>query len=136
MGTKASHSARLRGVAPLDDKLQAADVTGGFLPAFDRPAHLHEGRDRNRRIEYLEITAHKGGSLQRGRAKNAHAAVAQIVDATVKFLGSLGLGARGRSRSQTSCVHFKHLRKPLMLATFTIGEVAHSMTSCPKFPFS
>ena len=53
MGAKACHSAGLRGVVQLDDKLKAADVTGRFLPTFDSPAHLHEGRNRNRRIEYL-----------------------------------------------------------------------------------
>lgn len=148
MGTKACHSVRLGGVSegfqrgwkveragPLDDELKAADITRGFLSAFDRPPYLHERGNRNRRIEYLEIAAHKRGGLEGARTENAHAAVAQIVKATVKLFRSLGLGTRARTGSQTACVHFEHLRKTLMLTPFTIGEVAHSSTSCPKLPF-
>lgn len=118
----------------LNDEFEAADVTGRFLSPFDRPTDLHEGGNRNRRVEYLEIAANERGGLERAGTKNADTAVAQIVQPTVKFLGALGLGTRRWPGSETSCMHFEHLRKPHVLTPFTIGEVAHGLTSCPKLP--
>jgi hypothetical protein len=62
--------------AGLDDELKAADKAGGFLSPLNRPAHLHEGGNGNRRIENGEIAAHKGGRLEGTRAKDAHASIA------------------------------------------------------------
>jgi hypothetical protein len=70
--------------------------------------------------------------LQGTGTKDAQAAVAQIMNAAVKFLGFLGFGNRSMTRPQTSRMHFEHLRKPLMQASFSIWKIGHSTTSCLK----
>jgi hypothetical protein len=87
------------------------------VAALGSPSHLHERGNRDRNIRHREIAAHERISLEGTRTKDANAAVAQIVKATVKFLWQ---GTRRLTRQQTPCMHFKHLRETLMLASFSI----------------
>jgi hypothetical protein len=87
------------------------------VSALGSPSHLHERGNRNRGIEHREIAAHEHGSLEGTRTKDANTAVAQIVNATVKFLWQ---GTRHLTRQQTPCMHCDHLREALMLASFSI----------------
>ena len=59
------------------------------------------------------------------RAKNAHATIAQIVQATVEFLQFLGLCARGVKGSQISRMHLGHLWEPLVLSSFSVRKIGH-----------
>jgi len=78
---------------------------------------LHKRRNRDRNIRHREIATHKHVSLEGARTKDANAAVAEIVNATVKFLWQR---TRRLTRQQTPCMHFQHLRETLMLASFSI----------------
>ena len=101
----------------LENELKAVDVARRFVPALGSPSHLHERGNRNRSIGHREIAAHERVRLEGTRTKDANAAVANIVNATIKFLWP---GTRRRTRYQTPCMHFKHLRETLMLASFSI----------------
>ncbi|HUE53451.1 MAG TPA: hypothetical protein VMO80_14000, partial [Terriglobales bacterium] len=79
----------------LDHELKATDVARSFVPALGSPSHLHERGNRNRNIGHGEIAAHERVSLEGTRTKDANAAVANIVNATVKFLWP---GTRRRPR--------------------------------------
>jgi hypothetical protein len=46
-----------------------------------------------------------------------------------EFLGQLPSGLAGE---QTPRMDFEELREALMLTSFAIGEVSHSVSSCPK----
>ena len=87
------------------------------MSALDSPSHLQEGGNRNRGIEHRQIAAQESVRLKRTLAEDANAAVAEIVKATFKFLWR---GARCLTRQQSPCMHFKHLRVTLMLASFPI----------------
>lgn len=108
---------RVWGAHLLDDELKATEVARRFLSALHTPTHLHERGNRNRRIEHRELAAHESGRLERTRTKDAHTAVAEIMNATVEFLGP---GTRRLTRQQTPCMYFERLRKALMLAPFSI----------------
>jgi hypothetical protein len=71
---------------PLENELKAADVARRFVPALGSPSHLHERGNRNRSIGHREIATYERLSLERTRTKDANAAVANIVNATIKLL--------------------------------------------------
>ena len=106
-------------VVNLDHKLKATDIACRFGPPLDSPSHMHERGNRNRSFEHRKTTAHKGVRLEWTRTKNANAAVAEIMNAAVKFL-FLGQGIGRLTRWQAPRVYFEHLRKTLMLASFSI----------------
>jgi hypothetical protein len=101
----------------LENELKAADVARRLVPALGSPSHLHERGNRNRSIGHREIAAHERVRMEGTRTKDANAAVANIVNATVKFLWQTTCR---RTRDQTPCMHFKHLREALVLASFSI----------------
>jgi hypothetical protein len=70
----------------LDKELKATDVARRFVPPLGSPSHLHERGNRNRNIGHREIAAHERVRLEGTRTKDANAAVANIVNATIKFL--------------------------------------------------
>ncbi len=88
------------------------------------PSHLHERGNRHRGIEHRQITANEHGCLEGKRTQDANATVAQIVNATIKFLWQ---GTRRLTRQQTPCMHFKPLRESHMLASFSIRGMLHSL---------
>ena len=49
------------------------------------------------------------------------------MNATVEFFLSLGQATRDLERSQTSTMHVENLREPLMLPSFSILGVGHSV---------
>ena len=98
----------------LDDKLQAANIARGFVSALGSPSHLHERGNRNRSIDDREIAAHECVRLEGTRTQDAKAAIAEIINSAVEFLGR---GTRRLARQQTPRMDFQHLRKPLMLAS-------------------
>ncbi len=108
----------------LDDELQSADITRRLWSAPDRPPHLHKCGDSNRNVEHRKIAAHESVDLERARAQNAHPAIAEIVDASVKFLGNR---AHRLPRQQAPRMHLQHLRKTLMLAALLICGLHCSM---------
>ena len=79
----------------LENELKAADVARRFVPALGSPSHLHERGNRNRSIGHREIAAHERVRLEGARTKDANTAVANIVNATIKFLGP---GTRRQTR--------------------------------------
>ena len=85
------------------------------MSALGSPPHLHERGNRNRSIDHREVAAHERVRLEGTRTKDAKAAVAEIMDAAIEFLWPV---TRRLPRQQTPCMHFKHLRETLMLASF------------------
>jgi len=65
--------------------MKATDVARRFVSALRSPSHLHERGNRNRGIEHRELAAQERVRLQGIRTKDASAAVAQILNVTVKF---------------------------------------------------
>jgi hypothetical protein len=104
-------------VAQLNDELKAADVAWRFASAAGSPSYLQERGNRNRNIGYREFTAQEQGRLKGTRANDANAAIAQIVNATVKFLWR---SARLLTRQQTPRMYFERLRETRILASFSI----------------
>jgi len=81
------------------------------------PFDLHKRGNRNRSVGHRETAAYEHCSLEGKRTQDANAAVAQIVNATVKFLWQ---GTWRLTRQQTPGMHLEHLRETLMLAPFLI----------------
>src|ERR1022692_654485 len=112
-----------RAIAQLDDELQAADVAWLFASPLDRPSHLHQCGNRDGNIGSRECTAQEQRSLEWGRTQDTNAAIAEIVNAAVKFLRQR---AWGLTREQASPTDSDYLREALMLASFAIGELGHN----------
>jgi len=74
-------------IALLDNKLKSADVAARRLvSALGGPSHSHERGNRNRGIEHRQIAAQESVRLKCALAEDANAAVAEIVNAAIKFL--------------------------------------------------
>ena len=111
-------------------ELKSADVVGRLLALLDAPAHLHKRRHCHRGIRDRKVATDKHGGLQRERTKDANTAVAEIMDATIKFLWRRA--RRGTRWKQAARVHIEHLREACKLAPFAIGEIIHKLRSCTK----
>jgi len=113
----------------LSDELKAAHVVWGFWSAFGRPPHLHERRDRNWSIQNREIATDKNSGPKWTGTKNAGAAVAQILNATVELLRR---SSRRPGREQAAGMHVKHLWEAFMLASVLIWEMRHNVGIVPE----
>ncbi len=107
----------------LDHELKSADIARRLAPVLGGPAHLHERGNQNRNIHHREIAAQQHGNLKRNRAEDTNAAIAEIVNAAVEFLGQ---GSGGLTRQHASRMHFEHLRKPCVLTPLLIRSLLHS----------
>lgn len=87
------------------------------MSALGSPTHLHQRGNRNGRVGYRETATNEHRSREGARTQDAHAAVAEIVNATIKFLGQ---GIRGLTGQQTAGMDFEDLRETLMPASLLI----------------
>jgi hypothetical protein len=114
----------------LSHKLETAYVVWRFLALLDAPTHLHKRRNGNRGVGDRKVATNKHGGLERKRAKDANAAIAEIMDAAIELFWR---GARRcASRKQASRAHIEHLWEARKLAPLAIGEIIHRVRSCTK----